>query len=49
MTHHPPLASQATAHGVVGGWNDNRERRWEGWEMTGDGEHTAASTCLQGG
>jgi hypothetical protein len=37
MTHHLPPASQATARGVVGGWNDNGEGRQQ--KRMGDREH----------
>ena len=35
MTHHPPPASQATAHGVDVGWNDGNQG---GWVVMGRGD-----------
>jgi hypothetical protein len=43
MTHHLPPASQATACGVVGGWNDDGEGRQQ--ERMGDREHYHHHCC----
>ena len=39
MTHHLPLASRATAHGVGSGWNDNNNIN-EGGTITMKEQHT---------
>ena len=47
-THHPPPASQATARGVVGGWNDAQGQEMRGRGQRGgddDGGHYHLHRC----